>query len=147
MPIPDEIWRDDHPFSSLHKVERRIRQFLADNPTNGYTVREIYDAVVPREWNDPPICTTEPEMEDILKPDYEPILYILTQMYCAQQVNTIRLDRGILLYGNQLGHGNVRLFRHRPGTKQIFMEPTPADAMYQDATSETERRSGYDVIE
>lgn len=128
MPITAEMWGDDHPFSSLHKMERRIREFLAENPDKGYTASEIYDAVIPVDLNVPK------------REDCEPVSYILTTMYCDQQVNTIRLDAGIV------SENNVRYFRHRPETEQVFKGPTPEDAYFPDRKGSTERREGYDRI-
>ena len=128
MPITAEMWGNDHPFSSLHKVERRIREFLAENPDKGYTVSEIYDAVIPVD-----LIVSKRE-------DCEPVSYILIAMYCNQRVNTIRLDTGIV------STSNVRYFRHRPGTEQVFKGPTPDDAYFPDREGSTERREGHDAI-
>lgn len=118
---------DDHPFSSLHKVERRIREFLEKNQNKGYTLSEIYDAVIPYDLNVPK------------REDCEPVAYILSAMYCNRQVNTIRLDAGIV------SESNVRYFRHRPGTEQVFKGPTPDDYYFPDREGHTERIEGADI--
>ena len=127
MPITEDMWRDDHPFSSLHKVERRIRDFLEESPNKGYTVAEIADAVMPFG-------------EKISRQDgVKPVEYILVAMYCNEQVNTIRLDAGIV------SKVNIRYFKHRPGTKQVFTESTPNDEYFPDSEVETERKPNHDT--
>ena len=128
MPITAEMWADDHPFESLYKVERRIREFLAENPDKGYTALEIYDIVVPREHD-------VPRNEGL-----EPVARILSQMYCTGQVNTVRLDGGIT------NVANTRYFRHRSGTKPVFEGPTPDDDDFPDCRGSTERKPNHDTI-
>ena len=129
MVISAKMWADDNPFGSLHKVEGYIRDFLAENPDKGYTLREIYNAVIPLELNEQP------------SKDYEPVHHILTKMYCHGQVNTIRIGRGIS------HQSNARVFRHRPGTKQFFEGPTPDDPIYPDVRSESERKPSHDAVD
>ena len=128
MPITVEMmYGDVHPFSSLHKVERRIREFLAKNQDKGYTLSEIYDAVIPYDLNTPK------------REDCEPVAYILSAMYCNKQVNTMRLDAGIV------SKNNVRYFRHRDGTEQVFKGPTPDDDYFPDREGHTERIVEHDA--
>lgn len=127
MPITAEMWGDDHPFDSLQKVERRIREFLAVNPDKGYSVPEIYDAVIPKD-------------RTMQRDDYEPVTYIMTRMYCGGYCNTVRLDGGIVR------SSNTRYFRHRPGTKPIWDGPSPDDDYFPDRRGDTERNPSHDHI-
>lgn len=129
MPITAKMWGDDHPFDSLHKVERLIREFLAANPDKGYSIPEIYDAVIPKDSMHPRHKT------------YEPVQYIVTLMYCNGCCNTVRLDGGIVR------QSNTRYFRHRPGTEPIWNGPSPDDVYFPDRRGSTERRSDHDQIE
>lgn len=127
MPISAKTWANDHPFSSLHDVEMRIREFLAENPDKGYTAREIYDAVIPSD------------KYMMRNQECEPVQQILAAMYCNGRVNTIRLDVGII------SPHNVRCFRHRPETEPFF-EPGYKDPNWPDRFGETERKPNHDMI-